>query len=94
MLESPLEAWCHDYKSYRMVFMAQMSLRTLETNSQELKMGSSVDDRSDYFGDLTTNTVHLIWVPRRTGLVPLPFGFFDYHIKRFHNYSQIMDTRG
>ena len=48
MLESPLEAWCHDYKTNRMVFMAQMSLRTLETNSQELKMGSSVDDRSKY----------------------------------------------
>ena len=43
MLESPLEAWYHDYKNNRMVFMPQMSLRTLETNSQELKMGSSVD---------------------------------------------------
>ena len=43
-----------------MVFMAQMSLRTLETNSQELKMGLSVDERSDCFGDLTINTVHLL----------------------------------
>ena len=46
MLGSPLEAWCHDFKNNRMVFMAQMSLRALETNSQELKIGSSVDVRS------------------------------------------------
>ena len=46
-------------------------------------MGSSVNDHSDFRGFNDQYSTFAV-TPQQNGLVPLPFGFFDYHIKTFH----------